>query len=360
MLVLLVCAGEIAARADDTLLFADRFDAKSISDAWEIHTGNWSIDDAALVNQDGGLITLKMPPGGRFSLEFEIAFPSNWMSVIPFLTKPDDYATLYMTNGYWESFEMKGEQLVDYIQHRDPGIVTSNGFHTIKLVADFGVVSLFFDGEEKGTSVFPFRPGSRIGFKSLPKAGLLKIRNLRVTELEPVEEHIVFNVSRDEFSRALIYKDRGTKSQPATEDRLSVDAVLDTGVLKYQFNADDEFESNFVRLPVQSPNATRLFMQVDGDGSENNFFVIVHDASGEQHLVMKTLLAWEGPQEVGINLVSFLESPPKMERHLIHWGGDENQRIDFPLTAIDVGIAKQGSRIKNAGGLGLTKIRLTK
>jgi len=98
-------------------------------------------------------------------------------------------------------------------------------------------------------------------------------------------------------------------------------------------------------------------MDVERDGSRNGFFVIVHDASGEQHLAMATGLAWSGWQDVGINLKPILDSPGKMERLAIHWGGDENQKLDFPVTAIDIGAAKRGARTTDRGQLRFRNVR---
>lgn len=73
-------------------------------------------------------------------------------------------------------------------------------------------------------------------------------------------------------------------------------------------------------------------------------------------MVCKTGLVWQGWQEVGVNLKPFLESPAKMQRSVIHWGGDENQKIDFPIKAIDIGVAKRGGKFKNSGEVKLRQI----
>jgi hypothetical protein len=104
-------------------------------------------------------------------------------------------------------------------------------------------------------------------------------------------------------------------------------------------------------------SSARIFMEVEADNSQNNFFVIVHDASGEQHLVLKSPIVWQGVQEVGINLAPYLESPPDMQRQAIHWAGDGNQKIDFPITAFDVGVSKRSPGAKLNGQMSIRDIR---
>ena len=46
-----------------------------------------------------------------------------------------------------------------------------------------------------------------------------------------------------------------------------------------------------------------------------------------------------------------------MERLAIHWGGDGNQKIDLPTTALDIGVVKRGSRTADGGQLRFRKVR---
>jgi hypothetical protein len=132
------------------------------------------------------------------------------------------------------------------------------------------------------------------------------------------------------LTKGVVYQDYEFTGSHAGQERLRVDAQSGTGELAYQFEASRVFES---------------------------CFVIVHDASGEQHLATAAGLSWAGWQDVGINLKMFLQSPPKMERLAIHWGGDQNQKIDFPIKAIDIGVAKRGSRTSDRGQLRFRDVR---
>ncbi|MDO9542985.1 MAG: hypothetical protein Q7J98_11785 [Kiritimatiellia bacterium] len=356
-LVLAIINGGVFAATDETEVFSDSFQSPQISSNWTVLEGNWAIENGALTVKNGGLIVLNTPPGGRFTMEFEIAFPSNWMSVILFFTGPEDYGTLYFGGGYWESFEMEGKNIGNYIQRKDPEIVRIGGFQRIKVISEYGLVSFSYDGKEKGPATIPFRPGSRVAFRSLPNSGLMKIRDFRLATLGPAGASTVYRLPAPALEQGVIYKDYESEGKPSAADRLAVDANTGAAELKYRFASGEVFESCFVRIPVDVAKCNTILMDVEGDNSKNNFFLIVHDASDEQHLVAKSCLAWQGWQKVGVNLKTFLESPAKMERLVIHWGGDESQKIDFPIKAIDIGVAKHGARVKDRGQMRFRNVR---
>jgi len=355
--ILALACGAIAAETKGRVVFADTFQVPQLSPEWQVVEGDWKIADGALTCRDGGLIVLNAPPGGRFTLEFEIAFPSNWMSVILFYTGPEDYGTLYFGGGYWETFEMAGKEIADYVQRKDPEIVRSGGFQRIKVTSEYGLVSFSYDGKGKGPATLQFRPGSRVAFRSLPKSGLLRIRDFRLAKLAGEGVRPVYQAPVSALTKGVVYQDYEFAGKPGGQERLRVDAESGTAELTYRFKAGQVFESCFVRLPVEAARSDTVLMDVEGDGSRNGFFVIVHDASGEQHLATATGMAWAGWQDVGVNLKTFLESPREMERLAIHWGGDENQKIDFPTKAIDIGVVKRGSRTTDRGQLRFRNVR---
>ena len=100
-----------------------------------------------------------------------------------------------------------------------------------------------------------------------------------------------------------------------------------------------------------------MVLEVEGDSQGNNVFVIVHDASGEQHLATLCPMAWTDWQDVGVILTRFFESPEKMQRFADRWGGDSNQRLDFPIKAVDIGVAKRGSRVTDTGRIRVRNVR---
>lgn len=356
-LVLTIINGSVFAATQEIEIYSDTFQSPKISSDWKIYDGNWTIENGVLTVNNGGLIVLNTPPGGRFTLEFEIAFPVTWMSVILFFTEPEDYGTLYLGGGYWESFEKEGEYTGNYIQRADPEIVRTGGFQKIRVTSEYGLVSFSYDGKEKGPTTLLYRPGARVAFRSLPGSGLLKIRNFRLSALGTADAKTIYRLPVSDVVKGVIYRDyEYEERKPSAMERLAIDKGTGVAELKYGFESGDVFESCFVRIPVDKTNCKTILMDVEGDNSKNTFFIIVHDSSGEQHLVCKTGLAWQGWQEVGVNLKNFIESPAKMERSVIHWGGDENQKLDLPIEAIDIGIAKRGGRVKDGGEIKFRQI----
>lgn len=355
-------AAGAAGAAGETQVFSDSFAGTQLSRAWEVHEGNWHVADGALTVTDGGTISLKELPGGSFAMEFEIVFPASWMTIIPLFTAPEDYAALYVGGGYWESFQMIGDEIADYVQHKDPDIARTGGFQKVKVISDYGRVRFFYDGKEKGPVSFPFRPGARVGFRTLPGSGVVKIRNFRLAKVTPPDMKIVAELPAEELGRGVIWKDRGIEGRPgASADALSVETSTGIAALKYAFANDGQFESCFARLPASAETCGRIFLAVEGDhASTHDLFVIIHDASGEQHLVMKTKLSWQGWQEIAIDLVPYVSGPREMERLSIHWGGDANQRIDFPITAVDIGVVKRVTAARMDGQIRFRNIRFAK
>jgi hypothetical protein len=336
--------------------FVDAFDRTDIGDAWTVHEGKWAIESGTLTCRDGGVISLSAPPGGRYEMEFEIAFPGSWMSVIPYFTAARDYGTLYFGAGYWESFEMSGDNLGNYVQRKDAEIQRPGGFQKISVVAEYGVVSFTYDGKPKGPAQLAYRPGSRIAFRSLPGSGSLKIRNFKVRAL-PADDRQAVRVDGKSLVKATMHAD-DDREESSEKPRARIDAAGGGLTFDYAFGPGRAVETAFARIPVAKlPPGRLLVMDVEGDSSANGFFVIVHDASGEQHLVLNSPLAWSGWQDVAANLEPFLKPPPDMERSAKHWGGDGNQVIDFPITAIDVGVAKRDGRSGSGNKLRLKNLR---
>ena len=346
-----------AAESAGKVLFTDTFQSAQLAPEWQVIEGKWGIEDGSLACRDGGTIALNVPPGGRFALEFEIAFPSNWMSVIPFFTGPEDYGTLYLGGGYWETFEVAGKELANYVQRKDPEIVRTGGFQKVRMVSEYGVISFTYDGKAKGPGVLPYRPGARIAFRSLPKSGLLRLRDFRLEQLSAEDRKTVATLPAADLAEGMVHEDRGMQGKLGDARRWTVDAAAGVATLTYQFSPGAEFESCFVRLPADAARSRLVVLEVEGDGQGNNVFVIVHDASGEQHLATLCPVAWTGWQEVGVILTRFFESPEKMQRFADRWGGDSNQRLDFPIKAVDIGVAKRGSRVADTGQIRIRNVR---
>lgn len=68
-------------------------------------------------------------------------------------------------------------------------------------------------------------------------------------------------------------------------------------------------------------------------------------------------LAWTGWEEAAVSLERFFNSPGGMQRFADRWGGDGNQKLDFPITAVDIGVAKREGRLKNDGQVRVRNVR---
>ena len=80
-------------------------------------------------------------------------------------------------------------------------------------------------------------------------------------------------------------------------------------------------------------------LTVWGDQSGHELFIVLTDAGGEQHLLAtRTILDWEGPRRITLDLDPLRHPPPKLVVTCDHWGGDGNQVLDDPVTAVTIGI----------------------
>jgi len=345
-----------AAGADGPVLFSDTFDAATVGPQWQVKEGEWQIADGALTNTGGGLIVLDQQPGNRFELEAEINFPGNWMSLILFYETPGDYGTLYFGGGYWEYFEMDGGIIADYIQRKDPTI-TPGVDHQVKVVADYGRLTLYYDGVLKGEADLRPRPGSRLALRNLERGGRVRIKSVRLSRSAAGEPKVVRGLQPEDLGQSAVHGETGLEGKLGPAERLRGD--LTGGLeLKYGFAPGGAFESRFARLPLEAGLGKYVLCDVEGDGSGNKGFIIVHDRSGEQHLAGVFTLSWQGWQECAANLVAFLESPSHKQRFHTRWGGDENQMIDFPITRIDIGVAKRGARVRDQGQIRFRNLRV--
>jgi hypothetical protein len=337
--------------------FSDSFDAAQLSPAWTVHEGEWVVSDGELVNHQGGLITLNVPRGDRFALDARIYLPNKWLSVIFALTEPHNYDAVYFLGaGYWETFTMNGQSVDNYIQHRDADI-TTGVYHDVRIVYDYGRVTMYFDGELKGHATHFHRPGAAIGFRTLKGSGTVRIDHVNIETIDAPAVQVISAVSPRAFTAGAALRDHDLAASLPCDQTLAVDTATGEATLAYDFQSGDVFESRFVRVPVDSDACNGLVMEVEGDGSVNNFFIILHDADGEQHLAFRAPTAWRDWQTIEVDLKPYLQSPPDMQRLIVHWGGNENQKIDFPLTAVDIGIAKREARKADEGRIRFRNIR---
>jgi len=356
MLGVIAVAAGIACADDGPVLFSDSFDAEALGPQWQVKEGEWTIADGALTNAGGGLIVLDQMPGNRFVWEAEVNLPGNWTSLILFYETPNDYGTLYFGGGYWESFELENGGLANYIQRRDETI-TPGVDHVVRMASDCGRVALYYDGVLKGEADLRPRAGSRLAFRNIERGGLMRIGSVRLSRLTTQEPTVVGALRPEDVAEGAVFSETGLEGTPGNPEPLRGGLAEGLG-LEYGFAPGDDFESRCARLPLEAGQGKYVLCDVEGDGSGNKLFIIVHDRTGEQHLVGAFALTWTGWQECAANLTAFLESPPDKQRLHTRWEGDENQRIDFPITKVDVGVAKRWARGLDKGLVRFRNLRV--
>lgn len=275
---------------------------------------------------DGKSVNTSIPGStSRFGLNFLGLSDENTFAV--FLKEADGKVSF----GGWKS---GGEGLWVHIDNQvSPAAMTIGPPESLTSVRGFNIHNKGFFPDSLNPYVYTLKEFNLVDLKT-------------VHELQP-----------GDFVKGVTYRDYDTQVRSNAADRLTLDAKTGAASSKYGFAEGEVFESCFVRIPVSVAKCTAVAMNVEVDGSKNNFFIIVQDTSGEQHLLLKTCLIWQGWQEVAVSLEPYIESPKQMQRFITHWGGDENQKIDFPITAIDMGVSKRDKRVRNSGQIGFRNVR---
>ena len=270
--------------------------------------------------------SIRISPSNKFGLNFRGLSGENTFAVF----QKDATGKIYFAG--WQS---GGEWLWVHIDNKVSPVEISIGPADVLLGSQLKVKNMYFSSN-------PISP-----YNYTPKIFVRK--NLKT----------VYQLNSKIFSKAVVYKDYKNTGKPGAADQLTINTKNEVDV-KYTFSSDDVFESSFVSIPVKIPQCDIIIIDVKSDGSKNNFFIILHDSSGEQHLVLKTTLVWQKWLNIGIDLKPYLKSPAKSQRLIIHWSGDENQKIDFPVKIIDIGVSKCSRRIKNKGQIRFRNVQFAK
>jgi len=330
--------------------------------SWKVESGEWRIEGGSLETEQPGLVVLQQRPGVRFEVEFEM----NYRGGVTFFLDQDQQ-NVFRVLSYHPSNRSKedgifylsevdaksGEIFVDKHVKTDSDF-RPDVFHKVRARYDCSGIAVYFNGNLKETAQFRIDPDPRlaIDFKPVEKGDYLKIRNFTVTPLEDDKNAVLSLVSKN-YETAQLFAAHGREIRTAPKERL--DTSGEGVAIKYAFGTGREFEGGFARIPAEVAQCARIWIEVEGDGSGNLFFLTVIDRDGEHHLVAEIPLRWEGWRKVGVNLGPFLEL--RKERTRKHWGGNENQRLDFPVTALDVGVARQNSRTRDVGTVHFRNIR---
>lgn len=106
----------------------------------------------------------------------------------------------------------------------------------------------------------------------------------------------------------------------------------------YDFATAAHDATMITRRDLKIEGAIVLRLQVHGDESGHTLFCVLTEASGEQHYAPIGHVIWTGWKTLNADL-GLLRIPPR--KHAVgpnHWGGDGNQILDDPITAITIGV----------------------
>jgi len=197
--------------------------------------------------------------------------------------------------------------------------------------------------------------GEKIAFvNENKKGGTFQIGNLQIKEILEVSGTIIKKLKKEDFTQGKILEDYKFK----TIEEKGMPIINESSVsLTYDFTDDKDFRGTFLRIPVSVEKADKICLMLDGDVSKNRFFIIVHDKSGEQHLIQSMPLIWSGTRVIKVDLKRFFQAPPERVIEATHWNGDKNQKIDFPITALDIGVCKREKALKQSGRIGISNLR---
>lgn len=84
--------------------------------------------------------------------------------------------------------------------------------------------------------------------------------------------------------------------------------------------------------------ADKITVNIKGDGLEHTIGIIVTDNSGEKHFLGKRKIRGTAWKEFIIDLRPFFKAPDPGEIRGTSWGGDANQKIDFPIKMVELGL----------------------
>ena len=97
-------------------------------------------------------------------------------------------------------------------------------------------------------------------------------------------------------------------------------------------------------------------MEVNGDGKGHALFVVAHDQSGENFYFPGPAITFSGWKRVAVKLDFPTINPG--ERYASIWGGDGNQRPDFPLRGLTLGLNDSPDTARESGEIQIRDIHV--
>ncbi|HDM08556.1 MAG TPA: hypothetical protein ENF97_00340 [Candidatus Omnitrophica bacterium] len=127
--------------------------------------------------------------------------------------------------------------------------------------------------------------------------------------------------------------------------------------LHYNFTTSGEdaaFIKRKVNINCSKESILRLILY--GDNSKHLFFVVLKDKSGESHFFFSGRIFWRGWKTVKLPLSKLFTPPAHNVVDGKHWGGDENQVLNPPITEITIGLSDRTDSFIGEGDIYLAEV----
>jgi len=343
---------------DRKTLFEDKFESPDIKKDWVVESGKWEIKNGCLFSQDEGIISIERS-FENFIIETDIKVSKwtsryPWISVIFFYENKDNnsFLTISPLESFYYIRAVENSEQSTVIGGKIP--FDSEKMHRVKLVCLYNRVSFYWDNVLI-SSVNLDCIGKKIAFANINGVNF-EMKNIRIQEIQEVPGKIVKEIKSEDFMESKIMEDY----KFGCELRKDKKTILDKAkiILPYDFSDAKDFRGTFLSLPVNiEKDANKICLTLKGDASQNKFFIIVHDKSGEQHLLYTKTITWNDALEIKIDMTDFFKAPTDGTVEATHWSGDQNQKIDFPITKLDVGICKREKMLKTKGLVEISNFR---
>lgn len=128
------------------------------------------------------------------------------------------------------------------------------------------------------------------------------------------------------------------------------------GVISYNYSTPGE-DAVMISRDVSILKGDSITVSLKGDGCKHSLFVIFEDVSGEKHFLPMGIISLTEPVIRKVKFNSLLESPG-LNIEPTHYGGDKNQKIDFPIKKITIGISDEKDDNKNSGKVFISNIKI--
>gem|GEM_PF-6485884 len=339
-------------------IFADKFDRVEIGEKWKIKEGNWAISEGALINTNGGTIVLSEPIRDDFTLECEARIArwnSPWVYVLLGYADDNHYRFLELSSleGYFWLGERSGEVTSEDVCGKIP--FEKDIFHKARLECSGSTARFFWDGKYIAKYRYTqLLTPTLIGFMGNKNGAEYEIKNVKIGNLVLSGGQTVATAPATDIANGELWLDTGhTSEKQSRHCKLTDNSVW----LDYNFHSGRDYEGIFSRFTVKIGESDSVELEVNGDGSGNRLYLIIKDIGRESHFVGQATINWTGWKTIAFDYSDYTQPSPQNEVRAEHWEGDMNQKIDFPIKQMEIGVAKSAGAEKLAGKIGMLDVR---